>query len=591
MARYWLLILLSLAVHLPSQLGAQTAPLPATPVPATDTVRVMSFNVRYWNTSDGENRWELRRHRVVGILRLQRADIFGVQEAMPEQIRYLADELPTHDWFGIGRDLEGSGERCTIFWDRAKFDRIDGATFWLSETPDRPTNAWGAELRRICTWCEFRSKATKKAFFVFNTHFDHQSANARERSAQLVRQRIHDLAGQQPVVLMGDLNCDGFSPPYAALTAPSSKSNAAAPLLDARVWTEHDFGPQGTWSGWNPTFIGKRIDYVFVKNAARVLQHAVVPHEWQGRVASDHFPVLAEVSLHAGAEPRSRSMVHLWRMMPDDQGNGEALGYLKPEFDDRKWPTMSAGDAWERQGHPNLDGVVFLRKKIYVPSSWRHRTVQFVTAGIADMYSLHVNGVKVHEAGSKSENVWADRINLHLANSTLHFGAENTFVLRVTDFGGLGGLLGHPLLLTIDDRQPTHSSVAFATRVLVPEKRLEIPDGSGQAELEVAVPAHAAKPSGNAALAWLRVGFGNGDEPSDGTSLRCELQQADGTVVHRAISDQLGTVWLQHQVDYGSKWQVVITIADSNDPEAAAIASKSGKGCNITVELKVDAGK
>ena len=370
-----------------------------------------------------------------------------------------------------------------------------------------------------------------------------------------------------------------------------AQPNAAAPLLDARVWTEHDFGPQGTWSGWNPTFIGKRIDYVFVKNAARVLQHAVLPHEWQGRVASDHFPVLAEVSLHAGAEPRTCSMVHLWRMMPDDQGNGEALGYLKPEFDDRKWPTISAGDAWERQGHPNLDGVVFLRKKIYVPSSWRHRTVQFVTAGIADMYSLHVNGVKVHEAGSKSENVWADRINLHLANSTLDFGAENTFVLRVTDFGGLGGLVGHPLLLTIDDRQPTHSSAAFATRVLVPEQRLEIPDASGKVELEVAIPAYAAKPGGNAALAWLRVGFSNGDEPSGGMNLRCELRQADGTVVHRGISDQKGTVWLQHQVDYGSKWQVVIAIADTDDPDAAAVGSTPGKGCSITVALKIDAGK
>ncbi|MFT7537391.1 MAG: endonuclease/exonuclease/phosphatase family metal-dependent hydrolase, partial [Hyphomicrobiaceae bacterium] len=269
MVRSLVLLLLTLASHVASPLTAQAAPRPA-----TDTVRVMSFNIRYWNTRDGENRWELRRHRVAGILRLQRADIFGVQEAVAKQVRYLHDELKDHDSFGEPRDGVHGGERCTIFWDRTKLDRIGGATFWLSETPERLSRAWGASLRRICTWCEFRSKASNKTFYVFNTHFDHQSANARKRSAELVRQQIHDIAGTHPVVLMGDLNCNGFSPPYTALTAPPSGPKAPGALLDARVWTEHDVGPLGTWSGWDPTFTGSRIDYLFVKNAARVLQHA-----------------------------------------------------------------------------------------------------------------------------------------------------------------------------------------------------------------------------------------------------------------------------------------------------------------------------
>lgn len=450
MVRSLVLLLLTLASHVASPLTAQAAPRPA-----IDTVRVMSFNIRYWNTRDGENRWELRRHRVAGILRLQRADIFGVQEAVAKQVRYLHNELRDHDSFGEPRDGVDGGERCTIFWDRTKFDRIGGATFWLSETPERLSRAWGASLRRICTWCEFRSKASNKTFFVFNTHFDHQSANARRRSAELVRQQIHDLAGTHPVVLMGDLNCNGFSPPYTALTAPPSGPKAAGALLDARVWTEHDVGALGTWSGWDPTFTGSRIDYLFVKNAARVLQHAVVPHVWQKRVASDHFPILAEILLHVDGVPGTRNLAHLWRMMPDAAENGEKLGYLKVDFDDRRWPTISAGDAWERQGHADLDGVVFLRKKVYVPESWRNRTVRFVSAGIADMYSLYINGKKVHEAGSKKQSMWTQRSNLELANASLQFGADNTFVLRVTDFGGLGGLVGRPLLLTTDDRLPT----------------------------------------------------------------------------------------------------------------------------------------
>lgn len=566
------------APQLSAQITAQIVPRPA-----IDTVRVMSFNVRYRNKHDGENRWELRRHRVVGILRLQRADIFGVQEAMAGQVRDLHDELKDHDSFGEPRDGKAGGERCTIFWDRTKFDRSGGATFWLSETPERPSNAWGASLRRICTWCEFRSKASGKTFFVFNTHFDHQSANARKRSAELVRRQIHDIAGSHPVVLMGDLNCDGFSAPYAALTTLPVEPKAAGPLLDARVWTEHDFGPHGTWSGWDPAFIGSRIDYIFVKNAVRVLQHAVVPHEWQGRVASDHFPILAEIAIHDRSDPSARNMAHLWRMMPDGETNGDKLGYLGADFDDRKWPTISAGDAWERQGHADIDGVVFLRKRVFVPESWRNRTVQFVTAGIADMYALYVNGEKVHEAGSKSESTWAQRTNLHLANSSLQFGADNTFVLRVTDFGGLGGLVGHPLLLTTDDRQPTHSGGAFAATVLVPKKSFGIAKDTRRAELEIAIPGDAGDAKN---LAWLRIGLGHGYQDSGDNGVHYELQQADGTMVHRGFSAQKGVVWMQHQVARGSKWQLIVTDAD-----CTFTGPNPGNDCTFTAELKIDVGK
>lgn len=543
---------------------------------APETVRAMTCNLRYWNTHDGENRWELRRHMVVGILRLHRAAIFGVQEAMAEQVRHLHHELKDHDSFGAPRDGTAGGERCTIFWDRTRFDRIGGDTFWLSETPDRPSNAWGARLRRICTWCRFRSKATGRTFFVFNTHFDHQSANARKRSAELIRQRIHDLAGDEPVLLMGDLNCDGFSEPYRSLTRRAAA--ASEPLLDARVWTRHDFGPKGTWSGWDPAKIGARIDYVFVKNRARVLQHAVVPHEWQGRVASDHLPVLVEVELHADAEPEHRNMVHLWRLHADESGKGEQLGYHLPEFDDRKWPAVSAGDAWERQGFDGLDGEVYLRKTIHVPQAWADRTVQFVTAGVADMYALYVNGEKVHEAGSKRESAWANRINLQIANSCLRFGKDNTFVLKVTDFGGLGGLVGHPVLLTVDDRLPNAFAESFATRRLLDGKAFEIPEDARKVVLDLEVPKQ-----WGAKLGWLRVGLGHGHDDAGDGGAHYELRDDAGNVLRRGFTAKKGIEWMQCRVAPGARLQLVVT-----DEDTVFSGLAPGNGMRLTTELLLD---
>lgn len=558
---------------------------------ATDAVRVMSFNLRYLNSGDGDNRWQLRRHRVAGLLRLHRVDILGVQEAMGGHVDYLLSEFPNYDSFGIGRDGGSRGERSSIFWNKDKFDRLRGATFWLSETPDRPSNAWGAKLRRICTWCEFRSRLTKKSFFVFNTHFDHQSREARRRSAQLVRQKIQEVAGARPVVFMGDLNCDDFSAPYRELTQSAGlETGVSDALIDTRVWTEHDYGPKGTWSGWDPNFIGSRIDFIFVKNAVRVLQHAVIPHEWQGRVASDHLPVIAELLLHDSTERRYLSMVHLWRMMPDKAKRGIELGYHEPGYDDRKWPAISAGDGWERQSHPNLDGIVYLRKEVFVPESWRSCTVQFVTDGIADVYKLYVNGEMVHEAGDKRNSMWSRRTNLHLANSSLRFGQQNTFVFRVIDFGGLGGLVGHPILLTTDDRQPTATANTFATEMLMATREFAIPENSRRVEFELEIPDE------SHSQAWLRIGLGDGYDESGGVAtagnqvgdlgVDYELQAADGRVALRGFTSSKDVAWLIHRVEPGSKWKLIVIDADCSFAQG-----RLGNTCSLTAELLVDAGK
>jgi endonuclease/exonuclease/phosphatase family metal-dependent hydrolase len=38
---------------------------------------------------------------------------------------------------------------------------------------------------------------------------------------------------------------------------------------------------------------GRRIDYIFVKNNLKPLQHATLSDNWEGHFASDHLAVLA----------------------------------------------------------------------------------------------------------------------------------------------------------------------------------------------------------------------------------------------------------------------------------------------------------
>ena len=79
--------------------------------------------------ADGVNAWPLRNDKVAGLLRFHKADIFNVQEALPEQMDYLTGSFPEFDHVGVGRDDgKRAGEHMGIFFRRARFEKIADGT-------------------------------------------------------------------------------------------------------------------------------------------------------------------------------------------------------------------------------------------------------------------------------------------------------------------------------------------------------------------------------------------------------------------------------------------------------------------------------
>jgi endonuclease/exonuclease/phosphatase family metal-dependent hydrolase len=58
-------------------------------------------------------------------------------------------------------------------------------------------------------------------------------------------------------------------------------------------------GPLGSFSAsfTLPGVGNNRIDFIFFRNNITVLKHAILSDSWDGRLPSDHLPVLAEVRL------------------------------------------------------------------------------------------------------------------------------------------------------------------------------------------------------------------------------------------------------------------------------------------------------
>ena len=115
----------------------------------------------------------------------QKPDVIGMQEALWRQIRDLEEALPVFDWIGLGRDGGSRGEFMAVLFRKDRLEPLAFDHFWLSDAPNEiGSTSWGNTNRRMVTWVLFRDRKTDRRFYFWNTHFDHQVQQARERRHQ-----------------------------------------------------------------------------------------------------------------------------------------------------------------------------------------------------------------------------------------------------------------------------------------------------------------------------------------------------------------------------------------------------------------------
>ncbi len=262
----------------------------ADPFPLT----LMTFNIRYGTADDGENSWEKRRDLLVDTIRQSHPDIVGTQETLDFQAAYIASQLPGYLRFGMGRDADGTGERMEVFYRADAVSPVETGNFWFSPTPEVPgSSGWESACNRMATWARFYHHGSATYFYLFNTHFDHISEEARRNAARILSERFRTLPPGIPLFLLGDFNSRaGDSVPYAMLTA--------AGLSDAWPTAKKRIGPATTWSGFAAPEPGveSRIDWILYRGGGIVAQECeTVLHHEGPQYPSDHFPVLAKFIL------------------------------------------------------------------------------------------------------------------------------------------------------------------------------------------------------------------------------------------------------------------------------------------------------
>lgn len=272
-------ILLILAMALPLAAAATGPKGPA-------RISILSYNIRNGEAEDGTNSWKYRYPASAMMIEDQKPDIFGLQEAYDYQVKYLKEYTKGYKCVGVGRENgKHEGEHMSIFYNTKTVKLLEWGTFWLSETPDKPSLGWDAACRRTATWALMRHKDSGEKFFFVNTHLDHVGAQAQEKGLELIMERIAKINPDGlPVILSGDFNVTPDNPVLDVLDGKMKSARNVAAQTDNGT-TFHDWGRR------KEPFL---IDHIYFSGFSSCATFEVITKPYMDRkFISDHYPVKA----------------------------------------------------------------------------------------------------------------------------------------------------------------------------------------------------------------------------------------------------------------------------------------------------------
>lgn len=255
-------------------------------------ITVGTFNIRYANPRDTGNLWVDRAPVVSNLIRFHGFDVLGIQEALVNQLEDISKALSEYTRYGKGRDDgKNGGEHSAIYYKKDRFTLLKSGDFWLAENPDQPGKGWDATCcNRICSWVYLQDKTTKKRFYTFNVHFDHQGVVARKESSKLMLTKIRAIAGSVPVLLTGDFNGGRESEWYQTLAT-------SGVLTDVFTKVKFPYANNSSMNGFRTPRGTTVIDHIFMTKQFTASKWGILTDSYFGKYPSDHFPVLAVVEL------------------------------------------------------------------------------------------------------------------------------------------------------------------------------------------------------------------------------------------------------------------------------------------------------
>jgi sialate O-acetylesterase len=122
---------------------------------------------------------------------------------------------------------------------------------------------------------------------------------------------------------------------------------------------------------------------------------------------------------------------------------GDNSEWINPLFNDDQWEKILVPSTWEEEGFPGYDGYAWYRIHFTIDSSYKDQVLYLILGKIDDVDETYLNGYMIGYKGSLLPNfvTWAHFTRRYrLNNACLNFEGENVLVVRVFDYGGVGGI-------------------------------------------------------------------------------------------------------------------------------------------------------
>lgn len=252
-------------------------------------MKIVSFNIRYDNPKDGVHCFDNRKSLIIQTINAKKPDIIGFQEVLPHVASWLKNTFYDYYFLGHGRESDFSGEQMLLAFKKNEYQVHTLNTFWLSPTPNISGSRYTiqSECPRTCIKALFENQ-NHQLFYVYNTHLDHISKEARQLGLDQIVQEIEKDLKKMPTVLLGDFNAFPKSFELAHLYAPLKNGLLFSDATESLGGTFHDFNQLK-----NP----EKIDFIYISKHFTQISAERWLDKTEYTSLSDHYPVQVEIRL------------------------------------------------------------------------------------------------------------------------------------------------------------------------------------------------------------------------------------------------------------------------------------------------------
>ena len=255
-----------------------------------NSIKVLSFNMGFEKTVDGLAVWDSKKPVLERFFKKNDFDIMGLQDVSEEQFNEIQDILPNYSHFGANKtDYAKAGEYSPIFYDKNSFTLLTKSQFWLSEMPDSVINNNLDEVsQHVVNWGRLSFNKTGHIFYVFNTRFAYDNKLLQDNSARFLLKRIKEIAGNAPVIVMGDFNLRTNENVYNILTTNWDRFLS---LED----TDSFINKKPKRGNETKSNISPKLDCILINGYFDVLSYKMQVIEENEKFISEHCPVSAKI--------------------------------------------------------------------------------------------------------------------------------------------------------------------------------------------------------------------------------------------------------------------------------------------------------